>query len=356
MIEESQPGRIIFLDWLRIIACLSVLIGHKFYSGLDGFIYNLSVPEILKSILKLILPLFIQGGAGVVIFFLVSGYIITHVLAKESSFSFVIKRLFRIYPLYIFAVFMQSSLDNNAWHSESIQTLIKQISLFGDLFNVPPALGGVSWTLRVEILFYIIMACVRYFEFYKPLNKIWLASTAVVFLLLLILMPPFPGYDGWRHGYYNQFAPFLFLGLTYCLYDMRKVPKWYLVVYTIATLTACLLFIPLYKSNHVNPCFMIYGYGCFLLMYLIRKFLIVTCWVSLLAEITYSVYLFHMWLFDKFTSLVTLYVSEFRSQHIIATLMLFIFCGLTTYFFEKPMIKIGAILAENLQPLGWKDL
>jgi len=44
------------------------------------------------------------GFLGVPLFFIVSGFIITHVSSYESSKIFIIRRLFRIYPLLIFSV------------------------------------------------------------------------------------------------------------------------------------------------------------------------------------------------------------------------------------------------------------
>ena len=41
------------------------------------------------------MPLTVAGGAGVVVFFLVSGYIIAHVLQTEAARQFLLKRFFR---------------------------------------------------------------------------------------------------------------------------------------------------------------------------------------------------------------------------------------------------------------------
>lgn len=100
-------GRIVFLDYMRIFAFISVLIGHKFYIELLESTVNPNIHSTLKFFISLLLPVTAGGGAGVVVFFLTSGYIITHVLSTEKPIEFLIKRAFRIYPLYAFAVIMQ---------------------------------------------------------------------------------------------------------------------------------------------------------------------------------------------------------------------------------------------------------
>ena len=46
------------------------------------------------------------GWLGVVLFFLVSGFIITHVGRRESRLEFSVKRLLRIYPPFIFSILL----------------------------------------------------------------------------------------------------------------------------------------------------------------------------------------------------------------------------------------------------------
>ncbi|WP_287007412.1 acyltransferase family protein [Legionella sp.] len=157
--------RIIFLDWLRIFSFSSVLIGHKFYPILLDLSNDDSVHESLRFLIKLILPFCFAGGAGVVVFFLVSGYVITHVLQKEQPLEFLVKRIFRIYPLYIFSVLLQYSFLYSVNPAiVNLQTIIPQLLLIGDFFQTPYSLNGVEWTLRIEVLFYLFMFAMRYFK------------------------------------------------------------------------------------------------------------------------------------------------------------------------------------------------
>ncbi len=161
--------RIVFLDFLRIFAFTSVLIGHKFSPILYAFSNDDSIHESLRFLIKLVLPLCMGGAAGVVVFFLVSGYVIIHILQNELPLEFCIKRIFRIYPLYIFAVLFQYSLMILIDHSViNFHFLIPQLLLIGDFFQAPQTLDGVEWTLRVEVLFYFFMFLMRQFKLIGP--------------------------------------------------------------------------------------------------------------------------------------------------------------------------------------------
>lgn len=72
--HHAEPAsRIAFLDYLRIFAFISVLIGHKFYPQLAAFTADETFHVTARCVVQWLLPLCQGGGAGVVVFFLVSG-------------------------------------------------------------------------------------------------------------------------------------------------------------------------------------------------------------------------------------------------------------------------------------------
>jgi peptidoglycan/LPS O-acetylase OafA/YrhL len=79
---------------MRIFAFASVLIGHKFYPAIERFVADQNNSEMARLALSLTMPLFYGGVVGVIVFFLVSGYIITHVLQHERPLEFLVKRRF----------------------------------------------------------------------------------------------------------------------------------------------------------------------------------------------------------------------------------------------------------------------
>ena len=146
--SQQLTGRIVFLDYMRVFAFVSVLIGHKLTPQLQAFIADGSQHATLRLFAELLYPLCMGGAAGVVVFFLTSGYIITHVLQIESPLEFMLKRFFRIYPLYMVAVILEWVM----WHHLNgasfppLTTLIPQLLLIGDFFQTPHTLAGVEWT------------------------------------------------------------------------------------------------------------------------------------------------------------------------------------------------------------------
>ena len=105
---------------------------------------------------------------GVAIFFVISGFIMTHI-TRASSDDFLLHRLIRIVPLYWLATACYAALVVVIYpligkQSDNIVTIT---SLLSDLFFIPrfdssgavifPVLG-VGWTLNLEMYFYLLFA------------------------------------------------------------------------------------------------------------------------------------------------------------------------------------------------------
>lgn len=117
MTNESTNKRIYFehLDYVRFIAALMVVVYHSYiayvgwYSNLgilSNFTYQTLSPVGAKvdSVIR-------NLGIGVDVFFLLSGFLITYILLEEKKrynkiniFKFIVRRTFRIWPLYFFII------------------------------------------------------------------------------------------------------------------------------------------------------------------------------------------------------------------------------------------------------------
>ena len=106
--NQSGAAKIFFpdLDGLRTLAFLFVFIQH----GLWGSFEFLNIPD--SSVLSRIIYGVTNGGTGVSIFFVLSGFLITYLLLMERNVMgrinvgyFYIRRVLRIWPLY-FAVIL----------------------------------------------------------------------------------------------------------------------------------------------------------------------------------------------------------------------------------------------------------
>ena len=139
--------------------------------------------------------LFGGGAIGVLLFCIISGFIIYYTTRKSDGSplyvkNFMIKRLIRIIPLYyIMVLFWVFAYDTHLdYFSKDIMTLVKTFS-FVPMFDSPagPAYGmpplKVGWSLNYEIFFYIIIAATLFVKRFR-----W-EMVFAVFAGLVILIP-----------------------------------------------------------------------------------------------------------------------------------------------------------------------
>lgn len=156
--EGARPsggtaGRLAWLDALRGVAALIVALHHASESYIPG--WQAAVPVWLDP-----------GKYGVLVFFLVSGYVIPASLERRGSLrGFWIGRLFRIYPLLLVACLvgllpyllgdteLRPGLEV---HDPTVATLA-HLTMLQDLLGVPNMLN-VLWTLSYEMAFYLLVA------------------------------------------------------------------------------------------------------------------------------------------------------------------------------------------------------
>ena len=115
-------------------------------------------------------PLHLAGDGAhmaVVVFFLISGYIISHVGQFETPFQFVVKRVFRILPTLTIAVIaawlvhvVSPLFDLPAFYgtvASSTEDYISTALLYVFAVGGKPAVGA-AWSLYVEVIFYALFA------------------------------------------------------------------------------------------------------------------------------------------------------------------------------------------------------
>jgi len=358
-------GRIVFLDYLRIFAFTTVLIGHTYYGYAEAYIQDQSHLYILRSVLSLLLPIFYGGGTGVVVFFLVSGYIIAHVLQTEQTSEFIIKRIFRIYPLYMFAVltqsmaFLASKAGSNfivlyfqyvSQHPEylmgQLPNMFSQFFLLGDFFGTPWTLGGVEWSLRLEIIFYVYMAILRWLNIFQ-LHKKFLPYILSATSILLILSPPFPHWNYYTNGSLNIYAPFFLLGAIFYLTATKAASRYYLLVSIVLVMYQYFTAMTAYQPMWIGTQFAMLALLIFSTAWMFRKYFIKTSLIVFLSELTYATYLFHAWLYNYLERLVINYSLLTNYVDIQALLLLLTICILTVRWIEKPGVKFGNRLIKK---------
>jgi peptidoglycan/LPS O-acetylase OafA/YrhL len=119
----------------------------------------------------------IQGGHSVVLFYVVSGFLMSYVLAHKykagahGALDFYRARFLRIFPLWwaVLLVVVWSTVGWPEWFAtRSLWQAVSPIILFGSDWNIAfltypqqnwqgfPAGAGVGWTLGAELTFYIL--------------------------------------------------------------------------------------------------------------------------------------------------------------------------------------------------------
>ncbi|WP_177314064.1 acyltransferase family protein [Plesiomonas shigelloides] len=157
-----------FIHTLRGVAVLLVLWSHLggWWLSFNG--YESILQRTWESFVVKPFHLYQNGGhLGVLVFFLISGFIITHVSLSESRQQFVVKRVFRIFPpLAVSMVITYSVVSIFTYYDmrlplgmgvHGFHEYIQSLFLINYLTGAP-AVNGVTWTLFIEVLFYVITA------------------------------------------------------------------------------------------------------------------------------------------------------------------------------------------------------
>lgn len=339
--------RLSFLDLLRVFACMSVLIGHKLYGQYIKYLSDTNHHDSIQIVLEGINPFIQYGGCGLVVFFLISGYIITHVLQKENSSAFIVKRLFRIYPLYWVAVGLSILLNKVIMGADfpPLKAFLVSLSLFGDFFDAPYSLGGVEWSLRLEMLFYVTMSCLRLSGVIdKPITLLCLYF---LYVTVLPFLPPFPTHTLWANGYVTLYSIFLVIGSTIYIIEKHAGAVAFGGLLILLCLAIYFYLIPLINPITIHSNFALTGFVLFFLTWRYFRHIEIHWIISGLANLTYSVYLFHFWLWDYLHMFyVKINAPEYCSSILIIASLLSI-CHVMNKYIEKPVVNMGRRVAKR---------
>ncbi|RYY11223.1 MAG: acyltransferase [Chitinophagaceae bacterium] len=188
IIPERQ--KLQFLDGLRGLAAIYVMIGHARWLLWEGYAQYQAHPEQYSTLNKMatyFFSLFRYGHEVVLFFFVLSGFVIHLKYARNYSQQkptifryreYLVKRIRRIYPPFIFALILTFILDRCGmilgfpiYNGSSPYSLINDnlanpdlsiVALLGNLSfvfeNYLPLFGtnGPAWSLKYEWWFYML--------------------------------------------------------------------------------------------------------------------------------------------------------------------------------------------------------
>lgn len=352
-------SRVEYFDYLRALAIIPVVLHHFNSKYMPG------------------------GGLGVNIFFCLSGYFITVLLLRDMPpfakyAGFVIRRMFRILPLYFLIVTLNLYMLQ-AYQPEYFATASEAVARLYALAGRPQWSGvgiGVMWTLHVEFWFYLTFPLL-FILAPKGVGKI-LFLTFVALSSIMISSDKFLSASIWGFAippirdliyFANNFA---FGGLAAIFinrgFEFRRVLFPYVLI--IASVFVVIWCFGTVERRHLSPeLFRAYGsltaaatailILCFSSDLGKRIYVPGVAWIGL---ISYSLYLVHAVVIDHFSSISTLgqelnnispmlmisRASGFR-EYIEFFVICFLFSFLTYRAVEKPSMWVGRSLAKRTE-------
>ncbi|MFE6618957.1 acyltransferase family protein [Streptomyces sp. NPDC057740] len=187
--EPPPPGsaaRLGWLDALRGIAALVVVFDHSSYTFLADFRREL-------------MPQFSTSRYGIMVFFLVSGYIVPASLERRGCVrTFWIGRLSRVYPLWAAVVTALLAADllglaqsRDFGQQSTVMVAVAHATMLQELLGTPNLLL-VLWTLSYEMAFYLLVVALFTVRLHRRSAAIalLLAVLAAVSVTAGVALPP----------------------------------------------------------------------------------------------------------------------------------------------------------------------
>lgn len=200
----SQQKGFPFVHALRGLAALIVAWAHLVYWWpLVHGDEPSQMGQLYSTFLIKPLHLYQEGGhLGVLLFFLISGFVIFHVAQSDGRGAFVVKRAFRILPPLFFSLALMFVVvylrDHFGWpgvvgnDTNRVQDFLLAATLLGRPLGAPDALS-VTWSLFVEIAAYAAVAVVLPLFRGRPI-----VACAVYAVIANVLLAPSLFFDAWR--------------------------------------------------------------------------------------------------------------------------------------------------------------
>lgn len=288
-------------DAIRIVAAFAVLVSHHF--------------ALTAQVEPSFLGLHSWGGAAVIVFFVISGYLVTSSWYNDPNFlRFSLRRILRIWPAltavvvltaYGLGAFVTSLSLREYWTHRAtfdyLLNLIMQVHfVLPGVFEVNPYARGVNgslWTIPLEVRCYIVMALAGLLGLMR-FKKVWMLLIAVY--MLWFLVQGSADVTG-KLNYGRELSAFFLAGSAlYVLQPRweRHAGLWLLVILMGAVAlwvggwryTALLLMLPfvvLFVGTRSTPVFRRFGrwgdpsYGIYLIAYPAQQTVILYFWPEL---------------------------------------------------------------------------
>lgn len=335
---STKPQRSGALDLFRFLAVLVVFFAH--YTDTFNYIYNI-VPANLKWG-----PVTHYATSVLLIFFMISGYVVTMTSMKRNLKDFLIARLSRLYPLFwvscIAAFVLPRIIHQHTYLTYStVKQLLVNMTMMPQAFRYE-MINPAFHTLLTELCFYFFIAFIILFKLWNRILWVFavvlaycLAYSQDISLSLHIFIPPF------------------IAGMLFYFIKIRYKKSW--MLYTLlainyfCTLTTGRVLVAILNDYYKNPhalniwtmsAVITFIYLLFYFTVIVRSAITDTKLTRTLGEIAYPFYLFHLyflylyWYFSKTVQPDLLVLG-------ILTIILIVSWGINVWV-EKPLSRFAS--------------
>ncbi len=342
--------RLLYIDSLRGISAIAVAYFHLLlYMKKFGLIKN----YFDHYLAILITDFFGLGKIAILIFFMISGFVIPFSITKYRAHNmkrFIITRFFRLYPAYwlsILCFIIVMLYKNNVidWNLILINLTMMQA------FFMQSDLIGVFWTLQIELIFYFL--CSMLFITNKLNNNKFIFYSSFFFLICALILSLFRYISGFKLPVALPLAlSIMFFGMLWRNYiidnDQTSKTLCYKIIFILFALLPIICLLAYNKDYGNNETWYRYVtsyYGAILLFILCTTSLKIQNVLTIfLGKISYSIYLLHpllLLLLNK--EICTTLLTHLPLQIIlISSLAIIILCAtLSFYLVENNALIIG---------------
>jgi peptidoglycan/LPS O-acetylase OafA/YrhL len=316
-------GRMAALDALRGVAILLVVIGHY----LPGRVIGGVAADILHPF----------GAGGVVLFFVLSGFLIERNLTGQPDvIAYGMRRFFRIMPAYWVAMLVLVGVSVLAREPAGLtapRVLFANATLLQDVLRAP-LISGVFWTLLLETKFYLLA------PFLKRGGINWIIAAPLIVIVANAAVFLWRG----EASHLLTYLVFCLVGMTMGPWSRGELPAVPTALIALAAAVATGIFSPYYKTGLV-----VFGtLSPLALAYAVRKPIAVPG-LAVAGAVSYSWYLYHAGIgYPLMTALEARpYGLSALVTTLIAVAVTFLIAAVSYRFVEQPAIAAGRRLEKR---------
>lgn len=359
----APSTRFAHIDSLRAIAALLVVWMHT-----SELFVLFSAPSIQNKIYD-VAHVMDFGRVGVVVFFAISGFVIPSSLRGdrlECCREFLIKRLFRLYPVYWLSIPFGLVTFWYIWNKDiSLSTILWNLTMVQEAAGYE-SVQGQYWTLQTELVFYglcLLLFLQGVLRSALTLSVLILGLSVLCYvpLLLSFVNRPLPITLSPAWSMLALHLAVMFWGALFRLwYDGVRMPV--LARVSVFGFIGCMLAMMVFAVAYyflvkqdikILHFFVPYALGVSLFAGLAIYGKLHTRWLVWLGTISYSIYLFHpvamyslSWLiqYGNLPWLKDWPISAYMLLALVATIAM---SAVTYKYVELPAMRLGHLLAKK---------